>query len=567
MIWSDQLIALFGMTEGSDPPTFEEHRKQIHPDDYDLWEGTVKRSAETGSYQNFEFRNVLPDGTSRHLHATGRCIKNAAGKVVEMVGTAQDVTEAKRVEREMRQTIAAMKQVKAELESARDSAEAANLAKSAFLANMSHELRTPLTAILGFAGLLLDEPLSLGDQQSYLATIRRNGEHLLTLLNDVLDLSKIEAGGLRVERIECDPTHVVADVLSLMRRTAAEKRLQLHVFYRTDMPTRIHTDPTRLRQVLMNLLGNAIKFTRQGEVRIEVGLELGKPGDGSPAGGVLRFDVLDTGIGIEAAAMEKLFEPFTQADASTTRQFGGTGLGLTISRQLVELLGGELTATSEPERGSCFTFTVAVGKVEGGTMQTMAGEALVDQAVRPTSGPPSASETEVPRVTPAAGAAPEMLGGGAQEMDRRVATPAAEAAGPSAPLPQSPLAGCRLLLAEDGPDNQRLINHLLTRAGAVVTLANNGREAVDCLLGRAGEEFDAVLMDMQMPILDGYAAVRCVRDAGYARPIIALTAHSLAGDREKCLAAGCDDYLTKPLRKPELIAAIRQAAWETKRAA
>jgi signal transduction histidine kinase/DNA-binding response OmpR family regulator len=395
-----------------------------------------------------------------------------------------------------------------ERERARAAAEAATRAKSEFLANMSHEIRTPMAAVLGYADLLLDHSLGVHERLGHAQTIRRNGEHLLTLLDDILDLSKIEAGKATVESIPCSPSRIVVDVASLMRVRAVEKKLWLEIDYLTPVPETICGDPTRLRQILTNLVGNAVKFTAAGGVRVLVRCD----GRDSPRP-CISFCIADTGIGLTAEQIDGLFNPFTQADSSTTRRFGGTGLGLTICQRFAKMLGGYITVESVPGQGSAFTLTVETG---------------------PLDGVPMCSDIEE--------------------------------AGPSEPpvrakLPLQ-LSGLRVLLAEDGVDNQRLLSALLRQTGAQVTVADNGRIAVDYALSAltAGEPFDVILMDMQMPELDGYGATASLRARAYERPIVALTAHAMAEDRARCLAAGCDDYLTKPVDKTSLYATVRRAA-------
>ncbi len=403
-----------------------------------------------------------------------------------------DITERRRIEEELR--------------GSRERALAADRSKSEFLANMSHEIRTPMTAILGFNDILLDNATEPEDINAA-RTVKENGEYLITLINDILDLSKIEAGKLNVEKIACSPHEIIADVASLMRVRAIAKNLQLEAQFNGDIPKTIQSDPTRLRQILINILGNSIKFTETGKVQIVTRLVNG-PGEESK----LQFDVIDTGIGIAEDKIGKLFQPFTQADGSTTRQFGGTGLGLTISRRLVELLDGEISVSSSIGKGSTFSVTVSTGPLDDVRMTHNAVESVTE-----TAKTKAVDET------------------------------------------QAPLQNLRILFAEDGPDNQRLISFLLKKAGAEVTLADNGQIAFD-LANAATEEnhpFDVILMDMQMPVLDGYVATRQLRDTGYSVPIIALTAHAMASDRQKCLDAGCDDYLTKPIDRKKLVELVR----------
>ncbi len=406
------------------------------------------------------------------------------------------------------EAVAGLKQV-------RDAAQASSRVKSDFLANMSHEIRTPMTAILGYADLLVNEEgldRAPPHRREALQAMQRNCEHLLTVVNDILDLSKIEAGRLEISPVTCSPAQIVHDVQLRFQVRAQAKGLTLHVDCSLALTRLVKTDPTRLRQILFNLVGNAIKFTHHGGVAVRLRETAGLPGQVR-----LQFDVQDTGIGMAPEAVERLFRPYSQADSSTSRRYGGTGLGLAISKHLANLLGGDITVASRPDHGSTFTVTV-----------------LADQAEESIAQPH----------TKAAPAVSFPL-----ECD------AADATGP-------PLAGLRLLLAEDGPDNQRLITYILTKAGAQVTLAENGREAVDAILGpgRSAGPFDVVLMDMQMPILDGYTATGQLRGAGYAQPIIALTAHSMASDRNRCLEAGCDDYFTKPIDRHKLIALVAEHA-------
>ncbi len=393
------------------------------------------------------------------------------------------------------------------LESALHGAEAADRAKSEFLANMSHEIRTPMTAILGYADLLSHEaseakkPLEPAAVLSHLHTIQRNGAHLLQVINDILDLSKIEAGKLEAERIPCSPRQVVAEVMSLLRGRAEAKKLDFYEEYVGPVPETILSDPTRLRQILLNLVGNALKFTETGGVRLVTRFPA------APDDLRLQFEVIDTGIGMTPEQMDKSFIPFSQADSSTTRRFGGTGLGLAISKRLVEMLGGAISIESRLGQGSVLKVRLPVERSRKERVELPAGEPAKTHPLAP---------------------------GAARRFN------------------------CRILLAEDGPDNQRLLAHVLGRAGADVTIAENGQIALDLALQERaqGTPFDVILMDMQMPVLGGYEATRRLREQGYERPIVALTAHAMSADRQHCLDAGCDDYAAKPLDHAVLFAVI-----------
>ncbi len=347
-----------------------------------------------------------------------------------------------------------------------------------------------------------------------LATIQRNGEHLLAIINDILDISKIEARRMTVERIPCSPLQVVADVNSLMHVRASAKGLALRVEFHTSIPETIQTDPTRVRQILLNLIGNAIKFTEIGEIKLVVSF---LPGDRP----MMQYDVIDMGIGITEQESKNLFQQFSQAETSTARRFGGTGLGLAISKRLAEMLGGDVTLVqTQPGLGSHFRVIIATGSLEGVGMMEMPNLLTLQEKVR--------QGTIGQKVTP------------------------------SVLLPGS------ILLAEDGPDNQRLIAHILKKAGAEVTIVDNGKKAIDAARAsaKAGRPFDLILMDMQMPVMDGYEATMALREEGYTGWIVALTAHAMASDRQKCLNAGCNDYASKPIQRKEFFATLAKYVGE-----
>ena len=373
---------------------------------------------------------------------------------------------------------------------ARDEAVAASRAKSSFLANMSHEIRTPLTSIIGFAELLLDPKGTAHDKTDAATTIIRNGRHLLEVINDILDLSKIETRQLETERIVVALPELLSDVEALSAGRAKAKSLKFTIAHHLPLPPALSTDPVRLKQILLNFCSNAIKFSNHGEVRIDVHHDTTRQH--------LRFEVSDTGIGISAHQIDRLFKPFAQADVSTTRQFGGTGLGLYISKQLADLLGAEIKVNSRPGKGSCFSVSVPINR----TAKPL--EMLTDSRDFEAFHRPSFEVTSI----------------------------------------EVPVLSGRVLLAEDGVDNQRLLSTYLRQAGLSVDVASNGKVAVAQALSN---DYALVLMDIQMPLMDGIEATTYLRAEGYSGPIVALTANVMQSDVARYRQCGCDDVLAKPV--------------------
>jgi len=469
------LRALLGVDLRSMPDVLEAFEARVHPEDVDrLRAGIDRQSVEPGAFAA-EFRARKSDGRFAWMLAIGTGAREHGGASVRVAGLVRPA--------DLRR------------EPGRDGA---TTARASFLAAMSHEIRTPMTAILGFADVLR-EATDADAIVTAAEAIHRNGEHLLKIVNDILDLSRIEAGAMTVEEIAVSPIHLASEVCESFRPRAIDAGVELLVELLGPVPALIRTDPTRLRQILINLVDNAMKFTERGFVR--VGLECG-PGES------LRFHVSDTGIGIAPEQMGHLFRPFAQADASTARRYGGSGLGLDISRRLARMLGGEITVRSTIGRGSTFTVDVATGPLAG-----------------------------VPLVS-------------AMPSDAKIGSGQRVDASPR----------LRVLLAEDGADNRRLLRHHLERQGMSVTAVDNGRAAVNEALAahRRDAGFDVILMDMQMPELDGVSATREIRASGFRGPIIALTAHDVAEARERCLDAGCDDVLGKPIERRQLLEAIQR---------
>jgi two-component system sensor histidine kinase/response regulator len=613
--WSDELYRIFQLAPGGFDGTFEGYLELVHPDDREMTAAIV--SACLDGLPGFEFDQRIGGRSGQKVvwvRASGEVLRDGTGRPLLMRGTALNIT--------------AYKEAESELEAARDTALAALRAKSAFLATMSHEIRTPMNGVIGLADLLIATDLD-GRQRQYVAGIQTAGDALLAIINDVLDFSKIEAGRMELEVIDLDVTQVIEEVAGLLARQAHAKGIELITRGCLDLSTPLRGDPSRLRQVLLNLTANAVKFTDAGEVVLSVQLA-----GASDEAVDLTFEVSDTGIGISPAHRQHIFQPFSQVDASTTRRFGGTGLGLAISRQLVETMGGALTVDSRLGAGSVFGFTVLLPRGEvrvaaptrspaplpegmsvlvvddNATNRLILHEQLVAWHLRPQLADSGAAALRLLHEAAAAGTPlplalldvnmPTMDG---LELARRikdspelsatrlvvltstdvttaelgsahvsahlnkpvrseqlhdclsqVLQPAAPVPNPAEPAPtelHQPGRG-RVLVVEDNAINQLVARGLLSRLGFEADLAANGQEALTALDRTA---YAAVLMDCQMPVMDGYTATAEIRRReGGSRhiPIIAMTAGALAGDEERCLAAGMDAYLPKPINSTHL---------------
>ncbi len=500
LVWNDEHFRMLEYEPDSFVPTRHQWLQRIHPDDAVAMQELIKRKLIQGDDYHAEFRVILPRGGERILESSGRFERDEAGKALRCYGVMSDITDQKQQLTSLRldkeQLERRVEERTEELALRTEEAESANRSKSDFLANMSHEIRTPMNAIIGLGYLALQTDLT-PRQSDYLTKMTAAADGLLQLLNDILDLSKIDAGRLELETQTFQLHGVLEQLTGMMNSKAAEKGLLLQVVVDPATPEYLVGDSLRLRQILLNLVSNAIKFTHQGAVKVSV-----TPSTGDGERGLLKFSVHDSGIGMSPEQLAIIFNPFTQADSSTTRCFGGTGLGLSICRRLTEFMGGTLQVRSEPGRGTTFSFSAPF---------------------------PAGSAVELlpaPHVPRAAG---------------------------------TMLRGCRVLVAEDHPINQQVIRELLERAGAIVTLVGNGEEAV-AAVGEGIPAFDAVLMDIQMPVMDGYEATRLIRLRFSADQlhIVAMTAHALVEERNRCREAGMNDHLSKPVQPDAVYACLTQ---------
>jgi PAS domain S-box-containing protein len=480
--WDKRMLELHDCEAQEFPGTYQAWCQRIHADNLLEFESKLQKAINHGEDFRAAFRIVHRNGTLKHIESRSSCIQGPDGSIVRVIGVASDITE----QIEFQDT----------LKHAAVAAQAASRAKAEFLATMSHEIRTPMNGVIGMTNLLIGTRLD-GAQREYVETIRASGECLLTLINDILDFSKMEAGKLVLESVPFSLEQTVMESVTLFTNQAEAKGVKL-AYQLPQSPTAVVGDPTRLKQILLNLVSNALKFTSAGTVT--VGLTVVQT---SAATASVELQVSDTGIGISERHLARLGEAFLQADASTTRQYGGTGLGLSICRSLVQLMNGSLSVSSEIGQGTTFLVRVPIELQKPGS-------------------------TEAPRTAP------------------------------SSPRPIPEITIRRVLVAEDNPVNQRVVSLMLKKLFIEVDLARDGREALNMF---TSQSYDCVLMDGQMPEMDGLEATRQIRELEQREqrkrtPIVALTANALPGDREMFLAAGMDEYLTKPIRSGDLIATL-----------
>ncbi|MEI6712236.1 MAG: PAS domain S-box protein [Verrucomicrobiota bacterium] len=497
--WDDQMHEIYALPVSEFKGEYADWRDRLHPEDREYAETELSQSMVSGTPFRAKYRLLLPDNSVRHISASGGLIKDSRGHTVSMIGVNLDITDQVTREENLQKTLRALEISNQAALDAKSGAEAASRAKSEFLATMSHEIRTPMNGVLGFTDLLLETPLT-DLQRQYISTIKGSGESLLIIINDILDLSKIEAGKLTLDFQPFDLHHTIRDICNLLSSRANEKGLLLDFAYPDSLPKHIHSDEQRMRQILLNLTGNALKFTNSGSVQVRV-TEVTVARQR-----MARIEVTDTGIGLNPEQQNRLFQNFSQADSSTTRRFGGTGLGLVITKRLVELMGGEIGLESQVGKGSTFWFTFPLTESVPAASPT--------QTIRPTPSPANTTHLDM-----------------------------------------------RILVAEDNATNQMFVAALLKKLGCQADFAATGLESVRCFEDHA---YSAILMDCHMPEMDGYDATLEIRRleklrGGTARtPIIALTASVMQEDRDRCTAVGMDAFLTKPLRKHELQSVLEQ---------
>ncbi len=485
--WDDQMYRLYAATREEFPSGELAWEARVHPDDRSWQNDEMSRAIRGERDFDSTFRVVWPDGSVRIIRAMATLHNDEYGNPTRLIGTNWDITRQKETEAELVRTNLVLEQAGIKANELMLQAESANAAKSAFLATVSHEIRTPLNGVIGMTGLLLDTELS-AEQRQYLELLRDNGRILLEFVNEILDFAKGEAHKLELERLDFALREVLDDAIALLSVEGRKKGLEIAVTVDDDVPTDFRGDAGRLRQIIVNLFGNAVKFTSEGSVRIRV-----ETIERDEASALVKFTVTDTGIGIPPDKQRMLFTPFTQIDSGPTRRFGGSGLGLSICRQLAELMGGKTGVESDGVRGSSFWFTARLEIVPSRTKPVKAS---------------------------------------------RLASP----------LPSIGSSRPRLLIVEDSPTNRIITTKILEKLDCRADSVANGSEAIAAF---SQTPYDAILMDCEMPEMNGFDATKAIRETEKAKgtrvPIIAMTSYAMSGDEERCFAAGMDDYLTKPI--------------------
>lgn len=518
VFWSPRCFEMLGYDPFSFDVTFEKWKSLLHPDEaVDAISQVQANLAGEGAPFSITFRMKHRDGSYRWISGKGKITERKAdGAPLRMVGTHLDVSDRMQKDDELRLANKRLEDTNRQLELSiwhanelARQAEAANEAKSSFIANMSHEIRTPMTSILGYADLLSERNLPEEEFEDHLRSLHDAGEHLMMIVNDILDISRIESGKIDIEILPVSPRATIEEVITMLKAKARAKDLEIRQEITGRLPDFIPSDPGRLRQILLNLLGNAIKFTSRGCITIRANIESNK----------LHIEVIDTGIGIEKEVLRNLFQPFMQADSSTTRKYGGSGLGLAISQRLAEILGGEITVESEPGQGSRFTLRIPV----------LNEQAITNQSTDRGSPVPGQSPVHDPNLETN------------PQLDRFTS--------PDINVPS--LEGMKVLVVEDDPDIRKIVQLYLSRSKVDAEALENGKQALDRLL-EIDQSYDCVLMDIQMPEMDGKEVILKLRENGYSDPVIAMTAHALRSEVADILAAGFDEYLAKPIDRKTL---------------
>jgi PAS domain S-box-containing protein len=475
--WSREAFNIFGLPPDGDGPQTNDFDRMIHPEDRHIYLAAIREALKEGKTSNIDVRIILPDGSIKHIHAIGKPGYNEQGKITRLYGAIMDITE--------------WKDAKEALIKAKVQAEQAAIAKSQFLSTMSHEIRTPMNAVIGFTHLLMQNPRE--DQRLYLSTLKFSAENLLVLINDILDFNKIEAGKIEFEEVDFSVSELISNIKHATVQKADEKRIRLRLLIDDDVPSLVVGDPVRLGQIITNLVSNAIKFTDQGTVTISTNLV-----SSDKEHTIINFEIQDTGIGIPTDKQESIFESFTQASSDTTRKYGGTGLGLTITRRLLELQGSDIKLTSKEGEGSIFSFDLRFGNSNKTISKSKQHHRMFKESLK----------------------------------------------------------GLRILIAEDNQINVVLAKEFLRQWEVECDVAENGIIALQLI---QTNHYDLVLMDLQMPEMDGYETTLEIRKMPQYKdlPIIALTASAMMNIQDRAFVVGMNDYISKPFNPDELYSKIR----------